>query len=411
MTQRLIIVGAGMAAAYLLRELARLGTNADIVLIGEEQDACYNRVLLSGVLAGETADTELQMLEEDRWPSSVRLITDTRVSAVNVRDNTVLTDKGETLAYDKLVFATGAKVAIPDVAASEIARGVSGVRVLRTLDDVRHMRALPADGRRAVVVGGGLLGLEAAHGLNSMGFEVSVIHRQAYLMNRQLDREGGDHLRHTLERSGIRFCLGGSLSSIQTAGDTLTAITLQDGRTLDCELLVFATGIDPHAVLAREAGIDCMRGIVVDEYLRTSDPDCYALGECSQIGAQCFGLVAPIKAQAAILAGQLMSAVGAPFVFEDWPVQLKISGIEIFSTGSLDAGDDQLVMRNETAGIYRRLVLKGNQLVGAVLVGDKREGLWYAQLIQNATDISRYRSGLMFGKAVSEAMQMPAFAD
>ena len=406
MTHRLIIVGAGMAAAYLLRELARLDHRLHITLIGDEPDACYNRVMLSGVLAGETDDTDLQMLGAEYYQQSVQLLTGTRVRAVNVLEQSVLTDRGERLPYDKLVFATGATVAMPDIAVS----GIAGVRVLRTLEDVRYLRRFRANGRRAVVVGGGLLGLEAAHGLNGMGFETSVIHRQPYLMNRQLDAAGGQHLRRKMEQSGIHFYLETSIAAIRTDAEQLVSIDLHRGDHLDCDLLVFATGIDPSTALAREAGIDCERGVLVDEYLQTSVANCYALGECSQIGAHCFGLVAPIKAQAVVLARQLTSLTGSAFVLEDWPVQLKISGIEIFSAGSLAAGGEQLLLHDESTGIYRRLVLQDDQLVGAVLVGDKRDGIWYAQLIRNGTDISRFRSGLMFGKAVSEAMQLSAIA-
>jgi nitrite reductase (NADH) large subunit len=362
--------------------------------------------MLSSVLAGETAESDLQMLSTAQLPSSVRLLTGTRVSAVNLKEQTVLTDNNEKLAYDKLVFATGATVARPDIAVS----GIEGVRVLRTLEDVRYLHRLAATGRRAVVVGGGLLGLEAAHGLNGMGFETSVIHRQPYLMNRQLDEEGGLHLRQKMEQSGLQFYLEASVAALQSSDSKLSSIVLRDGRQLDCELLVFATGIEPGMTLARDSGVNCERGVLVDEYLQTSDPNCYALGECSQMGTQCFGLVAPIKAQAVVLAQQLTGCAGPAFVLEDWPVQLKISGVEIFSAGLLLAGGEQLVMRDESSGVYRRLVLRGDQLVGAVLVGDKRDGIWYAQLIRNATDISGFRSGLMFGKAVSEAMQLSAIA-
>jgi nitrite reductase (NADH) large subunit len=396
MRQRLIVVGAGMAAAFLLQELAGIDHRLQVTVIGDEPDACYNRVLLSGVLAGDTEEADLAMLSDRGLSQTAQLLTGTKVCSVNLSARTVLTDKGDCLPYDTLVFATGATVAIPDMTFREI----DGVEVLRTLEDVRRLRSWHNGDREAVVVGGGLLGLEAAHGLVGMGFNTSVIHRQPHLMNRQLDREGGRYLRHRLEESGIRFFLEADVSAIHTRDSRLSSITLQDGRGVACELLVFATGITPNATLARDAGLACARGILVDEHLRTSDPHCLALGECSQLGTHCFGLVAPIKAQAAVLARQLMGTAG------EWPVQLKISGIEIFSAGTLDCGGEELVLRDERAGVYRRLILQGNRLAGAVLVGDKREGGWYAQLIRDATDVSGYRSGLMFGKAVSEAMQL-----
>ena len=406
MASRLVIVGAGMAAAYLLQELAAREHTWHITLIGEERDACYNRVMLSAVLAGETPDAELQMLPAGRLQDGVTLLANSRVCAVDTQTQTVFTDSGDVVAYDKLVFATGASVASPGL----VTDGLAGVRVLRTLDDVRYLRELQATGRRALVVGGGLLRLEAAHGLNAMGFDTAVIHRQHHLMNRQLDARGGDYLRQKMADSGIRFHLGASVRALHGCDGELSAVTLQDGRQLDCELLLFATGIEPRSALARDAGINCGRGILVDPQLQTSARNCYALGECSQLGSRCFGLVAPIKAQAAVLAAQLCGDAAARFVLEDWPVQLKISGIEIFSAGSLGAAGEQLVLLDEAAGVYRRLVLQGDRLVAAVLVGDKRDGIWYAQLIRNATDISRYRPGLMFGRAVSEAMQVSAIA-
>jgi len=408
MQQRLVIVGAGMAAAYLLQELAGMDHSLQVSVIGDEPDACYNRVMLSSVLAGDTSEADLHMLAGKSLLHGAEFATGTRISSVNLQERTLLTDKGEYLPYDQIVFATGATVATPDIAVGTI----DGIEVLRTLQDVRRLRSLQAAGRRAVVVGGGLLGLEAAHGLCGLGFATSVIHRQPHLMNRQLDVEGGFHLQQKLESSGIRFYLEAAVSALHARGNELSAITLHDGRELPCDLLVFATGINPNATLAREAGIDCARGVLIDEYMQTSDPRCYALGECSQFHRHCFGLVAPIKAQAAVLARRLTGIEGPVFVLEDWPVQLKISGVEIFSAGVLDANADaeQILLRDSNTGIYRRLILQGNQLVGAVLVGDKREGTWYAQLIRDAADISRYRSGLMFGKAVSEALQLRAVA-
>jgi len=406
MRQRLIIVGAGMAAAYLLQELAGLQHHLEVIVIGDEPDACYNRVMLSGVLAGDTPESDLPMLAGTGLFYAAQFLTGTRVSSVNLQQRTLITDKGEYLAYDLLVFATGATVATPDI----VVGGMNGIEVLRTLQDVRRLRGVPAAGRRAVVVGGGLLGLEAAHGLRGLGFATAVVHRQPHLMNRQLDAEGGLHLRRQLEASGIHFYLDAAVSALHARGNDLSAISLRDGQEVPCDLLVCATGIDPNAVLAREAGIDCARGVLVDEYLQTSEPHCYALGECSQFREYCFGLVAPIRAQAAVLARRLTGAESPAFALEDWPVQLKISGIEIFCAGALDAGGDQLLLRDASTGIYRRLILQGNQLVGAVLVGDKREGTWYAQLIREATDISRYRSGLMFGRAVSEALTSRAVA-
>jgi len=406
MTDHLIIVGAGMATAYLLQELASHPHRLNITVIGDEPEVCYNRVMLSGVLSGESAENDLQMLGEANLKQAVTFVTGTRVSSVDLQACEVHTDKGDRLHYDQLVFATGATVARPALAATQ----ASGVEEMRTLADARRLRYLSASGGRALVVGGGLLGLEAAHGLNVLGFETTVLHRRAHLMNRQLDAEGGRLLRRKMEYSGIRFCLDTSVSALTTANNRLAAVTLHSGEQLPCELLVFATGIDPDASLARAAGIATERGVLVDEYMRTSEQRCFALGECSQLGQRCFGLVAPIRAQAQVLARELLGLLGTGFVMEDWPTQLKIAGIEIFSAGEPHAAGEELLLRDDAAGIYRRLVIRDGRLVGVVLVGDKREGTWYRELIHGATDISQYRPGLMFGREVSEALQLAAVA-
>jgi nitrite reductase (NADH) large subunit len=406
MATRLLIVGAGMATAYLLQELARLDHRLHITVVGEERDACYNRVLLSNLLAGESSEEDLRLLAGSIAGQAVRFITGARIVSVDVRQHSALTDTGECLSYDMLVFATGATVARPEIAGAQ----AEGIMDMRTLENVRLLRNLDAAGRSAVVVGGGLLGLEAAHGLNGLGFHTTVVHRHACLMNRQLDEEGGQHLRCQLERSGIHFQLDTAVVALHTRENRIHGISLSAGRRLPCDVLVFATGINPNTALASAAGITCERGILVDDQLLTSDPDCYALGECSQMGGRCFGLVAPIRAQAAVLAPRLLGLTVPPFVCEEWPVQLKISGIEIFSAGSLHGGGDQLLLRDASADSYRRLVLQGNRLVGAVLVGDKREGAWYAQLIRDQADVSSYRAGLMFGKSVSQAIQQSAVA-
>jgi nitrite reductase (NADH) large subunit len=405
--QRLLIIGAGMAAAYLLQALARTAADLAVTVIGDEQDACYNRVLLSNVLAGERAEADLQMLEAGgKSAGSIEFLAGTRVESVDIERRRVVTDRGGELCFDRLVFATGATVARPALADCRI----RGVEQFRTLADARRLRALAGAGSRAVVAGGGLLGLEAAHGLNTLGFATTVVHRQHHLMNRQLDAEGGAQLQRELHSSGIDFRLGDSVAALATRGNTLTGVSLRGGETLPCELLLFATGIAPNATLAAAAGVAVERGILIDGHMRTSAPDVFALGECSQLGAECFGLVAPIREQAGVLARVLQGEAATAYRVAPCPTQLKISGIEIYSAGTLDAAGEQLVLRDESAGIYRRLVLRDGRLVGAVLVGDKRGGTWYSELISSGTDIADFRSGLIFGREVSEAVQSIAQA-
>ena len=400
LAKHLVIVGAGMATAYLLRELARYEHAFRITVIGDEPDVCYNRVMLSGVLAGDSTEADLGMFEAGDDSPALDFITATRVESVDLANRTLCTDSGQQLVYDRLVMATGAGVACP----AGIDADITGVEELRTLQDTRRLRELCASGSRAVVLGGGLLGLEAAHGLNSLGFSTTLVHRRGHLMNRQLDAEGGCLLRRKMESSGVHFVLDAEVESLHSVQNSLTGVTLGNSQLLPSDMLVVATGIAPRTDLARQAGLAVDRGVLVDEYMRTSDVHCYALGECSQLGQQCFGLVAPISAQAKVLARQLLDIEGEAYVFEDWPTQLKISGIEIFSAGDPGATGDELVMRDAGAGVYRRLVLREGRLVSAVLVGDKHEGSWYRELISSAQDVSSIRSTLMFGRKVSESM-------
>ncbi len=404
MSGRLLIVGAGMAAAYLLQELARRPHKLRITVVGEEAETCYNRVLLSNVLSGENSESDLAMLPsagDESAPGgspALRLVSGTCITDIDTVAQIAVADNGERFPYDALVIATGARVARPTVDCS----GIGGVREFRTVADTRELRALPASGQRAVVVGGGLLGLEAAHGLNALGFDTCVVHRNPVIMNRQLDSEGGLQLQRDLESHGLHFHLGAEVAGLETGPDAhIRRVRLSDGAVLPCDLLLFATGITPNIDLAQAAGLATGRGILIDERLATSAGNVFALGECSQFGDTCFGLVAPIREQAAVLAAGLAGESRAPFRLQDYPTQLKISGVEIYRAGELDDTAQQIVVRS--AGIYRRLVIRDDRLIGAVLVGDKRGGTWYSELISEGRDISALRTSLAFGREVSES--------
>ncbi|MEP5569822.1 MAG: FAD-dependent oxidoreductase [Halioglobus sp.] len=404
MSKRLVIIGAGMATSYLLQELEDLGTNLDITVIGEEREFCYNRVLLSSLLAEEATEDQLQMLSTDRAPIA-RFLTDTRATAIDTRQSLVHCDKGPDLAYDHLVLATGSSVARPQ----GIDCDLEGVMAFRNLADARQLQSVELRGQRAIVVGGGLLGLEAAHGLNRLGYETTVLHRNAWLMNRQLDQPGAEQLLRDLQASGIQFEMSASISRLNSSEGRITSVTLDSDKQLDCDVLLLASGITPNKSLAQHAGLDTDRGVLVTPNLRSSRPGIYALGECSQIGQQCFGLVAPIRRQAQVLACELMEKPGPGFAIEDWPTQLKISDIDIYRAGDLDADAEQLVLNDAANGIYRRLVIREDRLIGAVLVGDKRGGTWYSELIQSRRNIAGMRPGLMFGPDVAQAL-LPAVA-
>ncbi len=398
MPRKLLIVGAGMACAYLLEDLSRQQHDYSITVIGEEAQVCYNRVLLSNVLCGESGESDLEMLDKGR--EGIQFTSSTTVEKIETHARCVTTTRGEQFYYDRLVLATGSSVARPTVDCS----GVKGVEEFRTLEDARHLRSLRGAGKRAVVLGGGLLGLEAAHGLNGLGFETTVLHRNAVPMNRQLDTAGGHQLQLALEARGIYFELGASIKKLQTGNQQIQGIELNSGKRLPCDLLLFATGIIPNTQLALKSGIDCSRGVLVDDYLRSSQPGIYALGECCQHGDYQFGLIAPIRQQAKVLAQQLCGTPDQGFSVEDYPTQLKISGVEIYRAGELDDKAEQLILHDEVNGIYRRLVIRDDRLVGAVLVGDKRGGTWYSELIAEQRALGGLRNGLMFGRDVSEAM-------
>lgn len=403
---RLVVIGAGMAAAYFLQEIGSASVPLEITVIGDEEHACYNRVLLSSFLAGDSVASELQMLEDSTCKSTVRFVANTPVAGIDLHGRSVETDDGTRIPFDRLIIATGASVSKPDVACTAI----KGVEEFRTLSDANKLRELASTGANAVVAGGGLLGLEAAHGLNALGFHTTVVHRQPWLLNRQLDNEGGAQLQRTLAASGLHFRLDAEVVELASENNQLTATVLKNGDVLPCELLLFATGIRPNIALAQSAGLEVDKGILIDTNMKTSAPGVFALGECSQLEEHCFGLAAPVREQAKVLAKELLGIAHAGFIVRHYPSQLKISGIEIYSAGDPAAEGQSLYLRDEEAGVYRHLVLRDDRLIAAVLVGDKRGGTWYSELIRKRSNVSAFRGALMFGRDASESMQLSAVA-
>ncbi|HEY5717119.1 MAG TPA: FAD-dependent oxidoreductase, partial [Motiliproteus sp.] len=273
------------------------------------------------------------------------------------------------------------------------------------------MQQLAAEGGAAVVIGGGLLGLEAAHGLNQLGMQVTVIHRAHHLLNRQLDPEAAALLQHTLEARGIRFRLGVNSRAIRVregsgANGHAEALQLDSGETLPARLVVMATGITPNIELAQRSGLACKRGILVNDCLQSYDPKIYAVGECVEHRALTFGLVEPLFEQARVCANHLAAHGVASYRYRESATRLKVSGIQLFSSGEFDPSarfdTQQLHYRDPAHGTYKKLVLRNNRLIGAVLFGDTADGPWYHQLISNATDIGPLRDRLIFGRAVAE---------
>jgi nitrite reductase (NADH) large subunit len=396
--RRLLIIGAGMATAQLLQELVARGHDYRIDVIGDEAVLPYNRVLLSSLLAGERQLADLELHSADWYQRHhISLHCGERVQQVDLQQRSVSTVSGRSLQWDLLVFATGSRPAVPKL------KGLRGSAVMafRSQADLAEIRQAAAQRRHAVVLGGGLLGLEAAHGLRQLGLDVTVVHRQQQLLNRQLDEAGAQLLQQQLQAQGLQFALGQAPARLLRKRGVLQAIELEDGSRLPCKLLLLATGIVPNAELAQDAGLDCGLGIRVDAGMQTSQPQVYALGECCQHESRTYGLLAPVQAQAAVLAARLCGDTQALYRHRDSAVQLKIAGIHVVSGGEFPfpADSSSQVLSDVQRGVYRRLAFRDGRLCSFVLVGDQRLARHYQQLLEQGIDLQDLRSGLMFRAA------------
>ncbi len=401
--QRLILVGNGMAGMRTIDEvLARDRGRFDIEVIGAEPHPNYNRILLSSVLAGDKEIDDI-ILHPREWyaENGIRLATDETVVKLDVKARAVTTALGRTVPYDRLLLATGSRPFVPPVAGLAL----PGVCAFRTIADLELMRDVSRNRGRAVVVGGGLLGLEAAVGLMKRGMTVTVLHLVPTLMERQLDEAAGLLLKRDLERGGLTILTRAQTEAI--IGDNrVKAVRLADGRELAADLVVFAVGVKPNIDLARDAGLDVNRGIVVDDFLTTSDPDIFAVGECIEHRGQTFGLVGPLWEQARICAEVLCGGAPAPYVSPAPHTSLKVTGVDVFSAGVLSArddGDEEITLRDAGAGHYKKLVVRDGRLVGAILYGEIADGPWFTELINVRRDITRMRDSLIFGSALAMA--------
>jgi len=395
---RLALVGNGMAGMRMIDELLALAPDRyDINIFGGEPHPNYNRIQLSSVLAGEK-ELEDIVLHPLRWYAEhgITLTLADPVSGLDAAARTIETASGRRIAYDKLVLATGSRPLVPPVAGLDL----EGVTTFRNIADLKAMLAATAKGGRAVVVGGGLLGLEAAFGLKRRGMEVTVVHLARTVMERQLDEAAGLMLQRDLAGRGLTI-----LTNAQTEGlvgdGRVEALRLADGRELAADLAVFAIGVRPDTELARRAGLDVNRGIIVDDRMMTSDPDIFAVGECVEHHGRIFGLVAPLWGQARACAACLAQAQSHGYAPPPNFTSLKITGIEVFQAGALEAVDEaegEITLLDAASGIYRKLVLRENRLVGAVLYGDVADGPWFVELIESRVDVALFRDQLMFGR-------------
>ncbi|WP_265517954.1 nitrite reductase large subunit NirB [Nitratireductor luteus] len=409
MKEKLVIIGNGMAPGRMLERLFEAAPGRyDVTIFNAEPRVNYDRIMLSPVLSGEKSFEEI-VIHGDGWyiDNGITLYKGHKITGIDRAAKTVTSDKGEIASYDKLVIATGSNPFIIPVPGHDM----PGVLTYRDLDDVNAMLLAAQSRDKAVVIGGGLLGLEAAAGLSERGMEVTVLHIMPTLMERQLDPAAGYLLQRALEERGINVMCKANTKAILGDGK-VEGVELADGTVIPASLVVMAVGIRPNAQLASDAGLTVNRGIVVDAGMRTSDADIFSLGECAEVDGQVYGLVAPLYKMAEVAASRLSGDETARFEHMDTPTKLKVTGIDLYSLGDFAEGDDreEIVLRDAAAGVYKRVVLKDNRIVGTVLYGETADGAWFNDLKRKQTDISEMRETLIFGQAYQGGGQLDPMA-
>ena len=381
--------------------LSRAPGRFDITVIGAEPHPNYNRILLSSVLAGDKSLDEI-VVNPRGWydGQGIQLIAGVAATAVDRRAKRVMLADGTAVPYEKLLLATGSKPLAPAIPGI----GFANVHAFRDIADVEALIAATGRDRRAVVIGGGLLGLEAAWGLKRRGMSVALVHLMPTLMERQLDAAAGALLLRSLDARGIDVFVNSQTEEIVGA-ERAEAVVLADGRKIPGDLVVLAIGIRPNIELARNAGLDVNRGILVGDDMATSDPDVFAVGECIEHNGQVFGLVAPIWDQARVAGARLAGDGTAVYVPPPIFTSLKITGIDVFSAGALaaaDEADEEITLHDAKGGLYKKVILRNDRVVGSVLFGSVADGPWYVELMRDGTDVLPFRDQLIFGRALAE---------
>ncbi len=425
---RLVMVGNGMAGVRTLEELLKVAPDLyDITVFGAEPHPNYNRILLSPVLAGEQTLDEIILNDWDWYRDrGITLHAGRRVVSVDRARRVVRADDGTEAGYDRLLLATGSRPFILPLPGKEL----EGVLAYRDIADTEAMIAAAARHRHAVVIGGGLLGLEAANGLRQRGMEVTVVHANPWLLDRQLDAVAAGLLQQALETRGLKFKLGAQTEAL--LGDTTTgtgadtgsgagsggspgaaqaasrvrAVRFKDGSEVHADLVVMAVGVRPDTALAEAMGLRCERGIVVHDTLQTvTDPRIFAVGECATHRGIAYGLVAPLFEQAKVAATHLAQWGVGRYTGSQVSTKLKVTGIDLFSAGDFMGGEgtESIVLTDPAGGVYKKLVLQGERLVGACLYGDTGDGAWYFELLREGRDVSALRDQLMFGRPAGVA--------
>ena len=398
---RLVLVGNGMAGVRTLEELLKIAPDRyDVTVFGAEPHPNYNRILLSPVLAGEQTLEQI-VLNPLAWYAEhgITLHTGKTVVAIDRIKRRVIAGDGTEAGYDRLLLATGSLPFVPPLPGKDL----QGVLAYRDIADTQAMIAAAARYRHAVVIGGGLLGLEAANGLAQRGMQVSVAHLMPWLMERQLDETAGALLRQSLQARGIRFELGAQTEAlIPDKEGRVMAVRFKDGREIPADLVVMAAGIRPNTALAERAGIHCSRGVVVSDTLQTvTDPRIYAVGECAAHRGIAYGLVAPLFEQGKVCATHLAHFGIGRYTGSQVSTKLKVTGIDLFSAGDFMGGTgcEDILLSDPYGGVYKKLVIRGDKLVGACLYGDTVDASWYFKLIRDGRSVAGIRDKLMFGES------------
>lgn len=385
--KQLVLVGNGMAGVRAIEEILSIAKDEfQITIFGAEPHPNYNRILLSKVLQGDTDIKDITLNDWDWYEeNNIQLYTNETVIKVDTENKTVITDADRIQPYDELILATGSVPFILPIPGAD----KKGVTAFRDIKDTDTMLAASKQYKKAAVIGGGLLGLEAARGLLNLGMDVSVIHLAPFLMERQLDATAGRLLQNELEKQGMTFLLEKQTEEI-VGDDRVEGLRFKDGTSIEADLVVMAVGIRPNTTLGAESGIPVNRGIIVNDYMQTEIPHIYAVGECAEHRGIAYGLVAPLYEQAKVLAKHMCGIETKPYEGSVLSTQLKVSGVEVFSAGDFNESEEKKAIKvfDEQDGIYKKIVLRGNQIVGAVLFGDSSEGNRLFSMIQKEADIS-----------------------
>lgn len=408
--KRLIVVGNGMAGVACVEHILKHKPDFDITIFGDETHVNYNRIMLSLVLAGEKSADEI-VLNDVEWyrSNNIHARLGAKIARIDRAARLVVDEQGVETPYDKLILAMGSSAFIPPIPGVD----KENVHVFRTLDDTQALLAKARKGLKTVVIGGGLLGLEAARGLQVRGCDVTVIHLAESLMERQLDATGGEYLKRRIEGMGIRVMLPRQTAALFGNGH-VDGLRFVSGEELEAELVVIAAGIKPNTGLARAAGIEVNRGIVVNDFLETSDPHIFAVGECTEHRGQTFGLVAPLFDQARVLAATITENRGPVFSAGAPAAKLKIMGVDIFSAGSIDEsepGVEAVRYEDPALGAYKKLLIKDNRLHGMILVGDVEDEQTYLDWMRSGTDLAPLRRQLLFPPRVDAGLEVADMPD